>query len=101
MTDFETRQQEIVGKPPRVSPLRHQRIAEEAEAFSSRIRAAAGAPATHEVPEYVATMLRHPALYEKHVALGTELLGNGMLSSRQRELAVLRTGWPCGAPYEW
>ena len=101
MTEDETRQQEIVGKPPRIAPLRSDEIGEEAHAFTKRIRAAAGSTVTDKIPEYVATMLRHPALYAKHVALGTELLGNGTLSARQRELAVLRTGWLCGAPYEW
>ena len=101
MTESETRQQEITGKPPRIAPLHPSEIGEEAQAITKRIRAAAGALASDDIPEYVATMLRHPALYAKHVALGTELLGNGTLTVRQRELAVLRTGWLCGAPYEW
>jgi alkylhydroperoxidase family enzyme len=101
MIEFETRQQEIVSKPPRIAPLRPDEIGEEAHAITKRIRAAAGTSPSNDIPEYVATMLRHPSLYEQHVALGTELLGNGALSARQRELAVLRTGWLCGAPYEW
>lgn len=101
MNDTEARQQTIVGRPPRIAFLRPEEMGEEAQAIVARIRAAAGAPVTDEVPEIVATLLRHPGLYEKHVALGTELLGNGTLSARQRELAVLRTGWLCGAPYEW
>jgi alkylhydroperoxidase family enzyme len=101
MTDFEARQKEILGKPPRIAPLRPEEIGKEAQAITKRIRAAVGASATDHIPEYVATMLRHPSLYAHHIALGTELLGNGALSARQRELAVLRTGWLCGAPYEW
>jgi 4-carboxymuconolactone decarboxylase len=101
MTDFEARQQEIVGMPPRIAPLRRDEMGEEARTITKRIRTAAGASATDDIPEYVATMLRHPSLYAQHVALGTELLGNGTLPARQRELAILRTGWLCGAPYEW
>jgi len=101
MNDAKARQQEIVGKPPRIAPLSSEEMGEGAQGIVARIRAAAGAPIAGEVPEVVATLLRHPGLYEKHVALGTELLGNGTLSARHRELAVLRTGWLCGAPYEW
>lgn len=101
MDDPAQRQQEIVGQPPRIAPLAADRVGEEAQAIAVRLRAAAGAPATGEVPEYVATFLKHPKLYEKHVALGAELLGNATLKLRDRELAVLRTGWLLGAPYEW
>lgn len=102
MKDTEARQFEVAGKPPRIAPLRPDEMGEEARAISARIRQAAGASTpAGEIPEYIATFLKHPALYEKHVALGTELLGNGTLTPRQRELAVLRTGWLCGAPYEW
>jgi alkylhydroperoxidase family enzyme len=101
MSDLEQREREIVGKPPRIAPLRAGEMGEAAQTIAARISAAAGSPTSGEVPEIVATLLRHPGLYEKHVALGTELLGNGTLPARQRELAVLRTGWLCGAPYEW
>lgn len=101
VTDPVQRQQDILGRPPRIAPLEPERMGEEARAIAARLRAAAGAPATGEVPEYVATFLKHPGLYERHVALGTELLGNAALGIRVRELAVLRTGWLLGAPYEW
>ena len=101
MTDSEARQLAIVGKPPRIAPLPFDAIGEEALAITKQIRVAAGAPATDAIPDYVATMLKHPSLYARHVALGTELLGKGALSARHRELAILRTGWLCGAPYEW
>jgi alkylhydroperoxidase family enzyme len=101
VSDPAKRQQQIVGRPPRIAPLKATEIGEEARAIVARIRGAAGAPATAEVPAYVATFLKHPVLYEKHVALGTELLGNPTLATRHRELAVLRTAWLLGAPYEW
>lgn len=100
MTDQADREQEIIGHPPRIAPLRLDEIGPEGQAITDRIRNAAGAPRATEIPEYVANMLRHPGLYEKHIALGTEL-SRGKLSARQRELAVLRTAWLCGAPYEW
>lgn len=101
LSDPAKRQQQIVGHPPRIAPLKPEQLGDEAKAIVTRIRQAAGAPSTGDVPEYVATFLKHPSLYEKHVALGTELLGNASLRIRDRELAVLRTGWLLGAPYEW
>lgn len=101
MSSAADRQQEILGKPPRIAPLRPDEIGPEARAITEKLRKAAGAAALDDIPEYVATMLRHPGLYDKHVALGAELFENGALSPRQRELAVLRTAWLLGAPYEW
>ncbi|MDE2597946.1 MAG: carboxymuconolactone decarboxylase family protein [Sphingomonadales bacterium] len=101
VTDESKRQSEIVGQPPRIRPLQAGEMGAEARAIAARIRSAAGLPDSAEVSEYVATLLKHPLLYEKHAALGTELLAHGTLTGRQRELAILRTGWLCGAPYEW
>ncbi|MEO6248216.1 MAG: carboxymuconolactone decarboxylase family protein [Sphingomicrobium sp.] len=53
------------------------------------------------LPEIMRTMLRHPALFVCQTALGIELLGRGSLPPRDRELAILRMGWLCQAPYEW
>lgn len=65
------------------------------------LRQAAGLEEAAVIPELVATLLRHPALYSAHAAVGVALLRDGALSLRHRELAVLRTGWLCGAPFEW
>lgn len=53
------------------------------------------------LPEIVRTMLRHPELFARQTDMGIQLLGQGALSGRDRELAVLRIGWLCQAPYEW
>jgi alkylhydroperoxidase family enzyme len=53
------------------------------------------------LPEIVRTMLRHPALFVCQTDIGMQLLGQGTLPSRDRELAILRMGWLCQAPYEW
>lgn len=101
MTPSEARQQEITGKPPRIAPLPLEHLGPEVRNIADSIRKAAGVHAAGEIPEYVATMLKHPGLYRHHAALGAELLASGTLSARHRELAILRTGWLCGAPYEW
>jgi alkylhydroperoxidase family enzyme len=47
------------------------------------------------------TMLRHPGLFARQAEIGVQLIGKGVLSARDRELAILRVGWLCQAPYEW
>jgi alkylhydroperoxidase family enzyme len=54
-----------------------------------------------KVSEIVLTMLRHPELFVRQTELGIQLLGQGALDPRDRELAILRIGWLCQAPYEW
>jgi len=64
------------------------------------IRLSAGAGTAAEVPDYMRTMVKHPALFRAQMELGTVLF-KGLISPRERELAVLRIGWLAGAPYEW
>lgn len=53
------------------------------------------------MPEIVRTMLRHGDLFATQADIGIQLLGRGTLNPRHREIAVLRIGWLCQAPYEW
>lgn len=54
-----------------------------------------------KIPEIVRTMLRHPDLFARQVDVGIQLLAQGSLEPRDRELCVLRVGWICQAPYQW
>ncbi|MFP3899415.1 MAG: carboxymuconolactone decarboxylase family protein [Acidimicrobiia bacterium] len=47
------------------------------------------------------TLVRHPRLFRRWLGFGGELLLNGLLPARDRELLILRTAWNCGAEYEW
>jgi len=47
-----------------------------------------------------ATLVRHPGLCRRWLPFGGKLLA-GKLAPRERELAILRTGWRCRAEYEW
>jgi len=47
-----------------------------------------------------ATLVRHPGLFRRWLPFGGKLLA-GRLSPRNRELAILRTGWLCRSEYEW
>jgi alkylhydroperoxidase family enzyme len=65
------------------------------------VRAGAGAgPVVDTAPEYMRMMIRHPRLFRSQMDMGTTLY-NGVLPPVERELAILRVGWLCGAPYEW
>lgn len=48
-----------------------------------------------------ATLAHHPRLLKRWSEFGGTLLYRGRLSDRERELLILRTGWLCGAHYEW
>lgn len=94
------RQDEILGPPQRIAPLPSGDFSDEATALALGVRDALGY--TEDIiPEYFATMFRHPGLYRLQMETGAFLLGSGAIPPRERELAVLRVGWLCGAPYEW
>jgi alkylhydroperoxidase family enzyme len=46
------------------------------------------------------TFVRAPGLFRRWLPFGGKLL-KGKLPARDRELLILRTGWNCGAEYEW
>jgi alkylhydroperoxidase family enzyme len=103
--DIEAREQEILGKTPRVSPLDSPDVVAAALENTGRLRGATSggsAPVSMaEVPELVVTLLRHPSLYQRLTDMSVQLMRSGALTARDRELATLRTGWLCQAPYEW
>ncbi len=47
------------------------------------------------------TLANHPKLAGRFARWGDQVLFRSSLSPRDRELAILRTGWLCRAPYEW
>jgi alkylhydroperoxidase family enzyme len=108
MTEPDTRAREalITGKPPRIQPLAPEEFTDEvrrAIEATGQIRSQPGtAPAVGaaEVPEIFRTMVRHPELYTLHAQMA-RLFFRGALSPRDRELAILRVGWLCQAPFEW
>ena len=53
------------------------------------------------IPEIMFVLCRHQDLWDAVMALSMQLFGAGLLPARDRQLAVLRTGWLLGAPYEF
>ncbi len=48
-----------------------------------------------------ATLSLHPELRQAFMPLGNAIVNEGVTPRRQRELVILRTGWNCGAVYEF
>lgn len=126
-SDVEQRESLILGREPRIDPIAMTTVtddllkiiapmAEVNSTLNSRERGVLPAlMADHEsgttaddmsarladLPEVVRTMVRHPDLFARQLEVGLYLLRQGTLSGRDRELAILRIGWLCQAPYEW
>ena len=54
-----------------------------------------------QVYNIFATLARHPRLMKRWMVFASYILGKSTLPVRERELAILRTGWLCRARYEW
>jgi 4-carboxymuconolactone decarboxylase len=99
--DIDAREAEVLGKPQRIAPLKPEDFDPEARALAVTIRESLGVSEHSVMPEVFATMLKHPGLYRCQMEMSIQLLGRGMIEPRERELAILRVGWLCRAPYEW
>lgn len=121
--DVVEREAQVTSRDQRIAPLAFDEIPDEArqllldlgKALGSDISAAREAdivdedqrtagmtlPGPSHITPALATMMRHPALYRRQMELSAELFGNGAISPRERELAVLRVAWLCRAPNEW
>ncbi len=99
--DTESRMAEINGHPQRIPPIPDDELSEEVRALSMGVRASFGAEPIAHVPEFMSTVSRHPGLYKVIMDMGVLLIRHGALPPRERELAILRNAWLCGAPYEW
>ncbi len=47
------------------------------------------------------TIAQHPKLMKRWLVFANHVLLKSSISGRDRELAILRAGWRCNAPYEW
>jgi alkylhydroperoxidase family enzyme len=126
--DPQRREAQILGDGPRIAPLSVEEMTDDLQQMMERMSrlnaaidsrdkemitdlmpegVATAAPVEDlsarlaNLPEIMRTMLRHPHLFARQVDVGIQLLSRGALSARDRELAILRIGWLCQAPYEW
>jgi alkylhydroperoxidase family enzyme len=100
MDDLDARGAQILGKPQRIASLRNDEFDADATALVVNLRASLGLTTSSEMPEVFGLMLKHPGLFRCQMEMGAQLF-KGAIPPRERELAVMRVGWLCRAPYEW
>jgi alkylhydroperoxidase family enzyme len=57
-------------------------------------------PSRSDVPEFIATMVRHRELFQRQADLSAKLFA-GALPFRLTELVLLRTAWLCKGGFVW
>lgn len=99
---FETasRHRQVVGDAPRIEAIPNDQISQQAWSLVNRLRESAGAGPIDVMPAFMRLMAKHFDIFECQMAMGNVLF-NGRISPRERELAVLRISWLAGAPFEW
>ena len=53
------------------------------------------------VPNVFKTLIHHEKLAKRWLVFATHILSKNSMSPREREIAILRTGWLAGSDYEW
>src|SRR5690349_14122159 len=99
--EIDARTLEIVGRPPRLVALGQEELGEDEWAHVRRLEQIGPWSEGMPVSAMMRTLLRHPAAFAHFVRSGTDLTLESTLSPRERELIILRTGWLCGAPFQF
>lgn len=81
---------------PRVEPLTVDEFDDETREILGGIPLGGAQPLN-----IFATLAHHPKLLKRWLVFGNHVLAKSTLPARERELVILRTGWLCGAEYEW
>lgn len=82
-------------KQPRIAPLAEREWSGETAEVLEGLRR------DGQVYNIFATLARHPKLLKRWLVFGNHVLFKNTLPGRERELVILRTGYLCGAEYEW
>jgi len=98
--DVAARQAHVVGDGPRIAAVANEAVDADSLRLVNEVRASAGTSQVSVMPEYMRTIVKHPSIFRAHMEMGTVIF-RGLIPPRERELAVLRIGWLCRAPYEW
>ncbi len=85
---------------PRILPLAQEELGPEALPLAAKLRALFGLE-TRELPDAIATMLRHPGIYSHQVEYIARRAKALTLDPRDLEIVILRTAWLCRSAYTW
>ena len=102
-TDTRSREEYILGKPPRLAALPAAERSPEQQRVLDEISMVVvdGVRKPREDADSLEIVIRHAELYTAHLEVGKKFLSDGEMSIRDRELAILRIGWLSQAPFEW
>ncbi|RYD59964.1 MAG: carboxymuconolactone decarboxylase family protein [Sphingomonadales bacterium] len=98
--DVAERHAEVLGEGARIPALVNAEIDDASWMLVNTLRASAGAPPTDQMPVFLRLMARHPPIFQRQMEMGNVLF-NGRIPAREREIAVLRISWLAGAAVEW
>lgn len=90
-----------LGGPPRIAPIPEAELDERHRDAVTYIRSLTGFPQDAPIHSFFRTMCHSPDVLIAFTRLGLDAITGSALPARTRELAVLRTGWLCDAPYQW
>jgi len=82
-------------KTPRILPL------EEADWTEDQAEAIGNQSLRGNIPNVLKTLIHHEKLTKRWIVFATHIFSKNTLSPREREIAILRTGWLAGSAYEW
>ena len=85
---------------PRIGPLGPDEIDDDAINTIAEVMQAQSLPSRTDVPEFIATMVRHSELFQRQADLSAKLFA-GALPFRLTELVLLRTAWLCNGGFVW
>jgi alkylhydroperoxidase family enzyme len=97
------RQQDIAGRPPRLTALSPQERTERQQVLLEELSMVVvdGVRKPREDMAALEILLRHAELYKAHIEVAKKYLSDCEMDVRDRELAILRIGWLSQAPFEW
>jgi len=85
---------------PRIAPLGPDELGPDAMETIAGVLNAQSLPQVSEVPEFIATMVRHKALFQRQADMSATLF-SGALPFRLTELVLLRVAWLCQCGFVW
>jgi 4-carboxymuconolactone decarboxylase len=85
--------------PPRMKPLRPDEFSEETKEFFAKWSGGFFKDADKNPP--LMTFAHHPQLAALFSQFNIHLLTTSTLPVKQRQIAIMRTAWVCGATYMW
>ena len=84
-------------KAARLSPLHEEEWDPEIRDVFEKM----GYETEHDLYNVLKTLARHPKLLKRWLPFANHVLFKSSLSSRVREIVILRIGWLCRSEYEW